>query len=377
MAVAVLVALPLTAVAQEGSAPFVLTRNLILVPVSINNTGPYSFILDVGAPHPVIALDAAQSLKLDPDPNARIDARDATGHPITAQVVRAGEFQVAGLAARDVPLVAMDLAPLTAMLGMGVAGLFSGRELGTEICIDFARTTLLVRRGAAVLNSEKDPWTTLCRFGEAGGPRVSALVDGKHVRAFVVDTAFSGTLAMPEAALKEAGLLTETAPRLVLDRQGEAAAAGATQVRLKRIRVGGAEMLDPLCTIGPPGGEARLGIGFLSHFRVTLNTGKELLRLEPVAEGPQKDPPVFGVGLAIDRFQDGYWTVWVAKGSPAARAGIVSGAVLLEVDGKSMKDLSYPGATERIGIGEGAQRTVSVSQGGGAMTVTLIGERLL
>jgi predicted aspartyl protease len=370
----------IVALAEEDQVTFAVVRDKIVVPVSLNGVGPYPFIWDLSAIQPVMANEVAGFLQLTPDPAARVEVRDDAGHVTTAAPVQVSEFQVGNRSFRDMPFLVMDLTPWTQLLGTPAAGLFGARVPGAEYAIDFERNLLTVRPGDSEEGlRETDPLTVRLQWNARGQPTVQALVDGNHMRRFVLDTTFGGVVGISEQTLSGMGLGTADAPRLTVEetKEGAPKPAGRTQIRLKSIRVGGAEVVDPVCMVDMPNEEARIGLGFLKHFRVTISIDKGLLCLESQGALSVKDGPVCGCGLSVGHFSEGYWSVWVAKGSPAARAGLVSGARLMEIDGKDMKGAVYAAASEPLAGAEGATVTVTVSQDGERRTVLLALEKLL
>lgn len=366
--------------AAEGTASFTVGHNKLEVAVWLEGVGPYPFMLDLAAERPTMDAAVAAYLNLPKDPAARLEARDAANRPVAAHVVHVKAFQFAGLPPRGAAFVAADLTPFARLLGGAVAGVFSGRELGSELAINFERNQLVLRDNAsAALVSANEPRVIRLQAGQSAGPVVSGLVDGKHVWPFAIDTTFGGVMGVPERALEETGLLTAETTRLSVANPTDRAITptGQTQIRLESLRIGGAKMLEPVCALLESTDTPRIGLGFLKHFRVTLNFEKNLIRLEPTAPGPLKDPPVVGCGLTPAHYDGRHWTVWVAKQSPAGRAGLTSGGLLLEIDGKSMEGASGAEVSKGLEMKEGGHIEVAVLQSGETRSATLIAEKLL
>jgi len=364
--------------AGEGAVSITVSRNAVGVSVALNGAGPYSFVLDLGAPHPVVDAEVAAFLNFEKLPVPAVEARGFSGEGVRADVVRIERFAVGDAMARDVRFLAMDLGPLTALFGERVSGVFSGRELGAEAAVDLAGRTLTLRRASEALVVDDRASNTVSMVEDAGGvPTVSAVLNGRHVRPVVIDTTFGGTVGVSEPALRELGLLTADTPRLTLAAPCDGVAMGETQIRLERVRVGGAEVLEPVCVVLGPGEAPRLGLGFLRHITATVNFERGLLRLRPGAKPPLRDPGIVGFGLSPARWDGGAWRVWVAQGSPAARAGFASGDVLEKVDDQSVAPLSYGELAARLEAQEGDGVTVTLSRRGGPQTATLVAERLL
>lgn len=229
------------------------------------------------------------------------------------------------------------------------------------------------------LRNETDPEVTPLRFSETGMPMVDAVVDGQHAQAFAIDTAFGGTVAIPEDTLEHLGILRESTRRLSVDGTGTGFSPpdGDTQIRLARIAIGKAAVLDPICAVLAPGDTPRLGIGFLKYMRVAINFDAKRARIEPATAATPREPRITGCGLCPARFDGSYWSLWAAKDSPAAWAGLVSGAVLMSVNGEEMNNKPYESVAESLDVDDGAEVSVGVLQGGVMRTVTLAGAKLL
>jgi len=75
-----------------------------------------------------------------------------------------------------------------------------------------------------------------------------------------------------------------------------------------------------------------------------------------------------GIGLSVTRVKRGLRAVRVFKGSPAQMAGIETGDVIVEVEGRSIAGLSSAAATKRIKGPEGTEVTVGVVRSPGRRT---------
>ncbi len=356
--------------AGEGGVGFGMPRDMVAVPVTLNEVGPYPFVLDFGVARSVITRDVATYLKLPIDPGG-------ASQPLAA--VRS--FKAADLPAQEVACVVMDLSPFSRRLGTPVAGVLSGRDIAGEFTLDFGRDTVTGNAGeeGRAFKNPDDPRAVSIELPAEGLPTVNVLLNGKHAEKMAIDPAFGGVMSAPEETLQPLGLIGDETPRLTVEGLADDAPKflGQTQVRLKSMRVGNAELFDPLCQIAPASEPMRLGLGFLSHFRATFDFEKRLLRLDPIAKPPLHDPPIVGYGLAPAEFREGRWSVWVAKGSPAALAGMVSGDVLIEVGGEDASNLAYSALAARLAANEGAALGVTFAHGPDRHEVTLNAAKLL
>lgn len=354
--------------AEDTPAPLVCVRNRPLVPVSLDENGPYYMLLDLALPRPVISAEVAGYLKLETVPG------DSPGW----NLVTLRAFQWGGLPAVSKTCVSTDLVLLSGLLGMSVAGIVNPRELGAEMVLDIGRGGFSVHAASAtVVHDEKDPRVVkMSRVGDL--PAVPALLNGTVLRTCVLDTTFGGVIAVSEGLLLELGIALEKEPKLVVQSPpgytGDP--EGRVQIRLKDLRVGVAGIHSPVCTVEPGTKPPRIGVGFLKHFGATINFDRKLIRWEESAE-PARGEPIVSCGLTLDAFRGGRWRVWVAAGSPADREGVVSGSELVRVNGKDMSDVSYAEACEALPSDEGKQAEITLMHDTETRTVTLSAEKLL
>jgi len=356
---ALLVFVPLCASAwsEERTVPFDVVRGRILVPALLNGEKVNPFLLDLCVQSPVCDRATAQQYGLLA-PDAAAEAR----------IGRAELFQVGNAPARDCGFVIMDLSGFTHSLATPVLGIFSGREIADEIVLDFEQNSLVLRKGrAAELESDQQPDTVRILDGPAETLMVSAVLGGRHVRPVLLDTAFAGTLAVPERVLREAGLIGSATRRIDVIRQEDAQpsdaipsqmSSGETQVRLSGVRIGAAEIQSPVCTLLKDGQTPRVGLGFLRHFTVTINYASRLVRLENLSPGLPQDPDIAGIGLVPGSFDGRCWSVWVVSGSSAVEAGIKPGCRLISVNEREAEGLDFAQVLALLDTTEG--ETVSV-----------------
>jgi hypothetical protein len=279
---------------------------------------------------------------------------------------------------RNLTVTVLDLRTFKRRLGAPVAGVLTGREFGGHVRVDFAAGGIDFSTPETPL-AATDPGVVPFEPADAGTPVVSGTLDGQHVVPFAIDTTLAATMSAPEAMLRELGLIGDSTPRLELDAPPTGQVhPGQTQVRLKSVRVGVAEIRDPICSIGVGGQQARIGTGFLRRFRVTLDFDGKLARFESLDPAqPPRDPPLHGYGVGLWRYNGAYWMIWVAQRSPAARAGLVSGGILTGVDGKDVSGMGYDAVAVLLQPHGDTKLTLSVLQGDDTHTVELVPEDLL
>lgn len=362
-----------------AEAQFTRVRDVLLAPVHVNGVGPYPFVLDLGIREAVVNTDVAAYLHLGTgsEEGEQGEGKEAPSVAVAAvESLRVGE-EVLPVAT----VLVMDLGGFEARLGQRVAGVLPGMLAGKRLTLDFEHEQVAFRDAGRDENRSKPGMRTVPIRFDRGCPEVSGLIDGKHLRPFVVDTTCAATVAMPEDVLRELKLLEADTPRLCLmpGPDGSSAPLGHTQIRLGELRLGGATVAEPVCVVLEAGGKARIGLGFLGHYCVTLGRdgGKGWLRLANAGDKRVSDPAIVGHGLTLASYRGGDWSVCVAAESPAARAGLVSGDLLVAVGGEEAKGRSYAEVMEKLSGAPGQETEVAVLHLGEEKTVALTAERLL
>lgn len=350
----------------------------VLIPVTINGVGPYPCLLDLNAPGPVIDTEVAGFLKLPPLEGVRVTRSTRSGKEIAATAAQVTSMEAGGATARNLAVTTMDLATFKRRLGGPVAGIISGREFGAHLGLDLPAKTIAFSKPETPL-AATDPGVINIQLDASGAPVVNATIDGKHARAFRLDTASAASVSMPESVLRELGLFTEQTPRLELDMPPTGFTyPGQTQVRLETIRVAAAELRDPVCALGGDGEPARIGLGFLCRFRLRIDYDAKLARLEAIDPAqPAFEPPLAGYGIGLWKFNGEYWMIYVARNSSAANAGLVTGGILTTVGAQDLKGMGYDAIAALLEPHGGTKINVSVLQGDDVHSVELVSAALL
>ena len=354
-----------TPAALSAGHEVTIVRGRAFVPVWLDGVGPYPFLVDTAAPY--VALDA---------PIAATLGLPSVGEPeqiggFTAQRVRVQALEVAGRPAIGCGAYAAGLAPMESVYGLRVAGILGLPGLPERFLLDCEGGR--IARYPLEMGPEwiAVPMTT----GPGGVMRVPVTLNGAHAVEAELDTAFSGTLALPRDLLEQWGLFTEHTPRLrVADGDG---VRGATQIRLPECTVGPLEVVTPLCEVLEEHAAPRLGMRFYTRFALALDRAAGTLHLRPLVPVPWHDPPVHSAGVTPAEQVEDLWSLFVAEDSPAQRAGLVSGDLLVSVNGMDMAGQSCDYAHRALTGQPATVLDIAVLRGGEALAVTVaIGESL-
>lgn len=348
----------------------------MVIDASLNGAGPYPLLVDMGQPRSVIAGDVAEAQRLPQASSVLVEAPgsgDAVLDIVHIEAVVVGETRFGPMTC-----AVMDLSAMAVVLGAPVAGILGGRDLAASIAFDFAASELVLRGPDDGRPFEKDdPGVLALNRLDDGGLTTGALINGRLHLPFELDMTFPGLVALPEDLAQNNALIGPATRRL------EAVGAplapsvfGGIQFRLDAVKLGAAVVRRPVCSLVAAGEPARLGVGFMKQCRLTIDYAQSLARVE----GPGSavtDPPIVGCGLTPDHCVDGVWSVWVARHSPADRAGIAPASWLLHVGGHAVAGASAEQVMGWLSAPEGENIHVVVSHEGHESEVTLIAERLL
>jgi len=121
-----------------------------------------------------------------------------------------------------------------------------------------------------------------------------------------------------------------------------------------------------------------LGYSFLKHYRIALDFPRGLLWLDP-SRGDVRDrlEEYSHPGLQLESVGEEVRIFAVAKGSPAARAGIRVGDQLVEIDGESVSDLDVVAVARRLEGAPGTTLLLGLRRGQREWICRLVRRRLL
>ena len=276
---------------QTSHEPWVTIRlagskqALILVPVSVDGRGPYSFVLDTGATSTVVSNELADALALPRE--EKQDGRGAAGK-MTLFKSRLPSLTVGHETLESLPVSVADLSFLGRAMGEQVDGALGYSVLKHfAMTLDYATNALMLRRAVDGTERALDESEIAFRWASAEDPLVvvPVFVKDRGPYDFALDTGASSTLISLELAA-ELGLATEKTSQLT-------AGGGngtVSRVQLSSLAVGAARQenlaaaaSDFLTQLNAELGSKLQGIvgyDFLRHYRVTLDFPRSALTLE-------------------------------------------------------------------------------------------------
>ena len=323
-------------------------RGRLLVPVLVDGSGPYPFLLDTCLRMPIIERDLA----------AKLYAGDL---PVNGTVIHLGQLQFGGFNADALDAILAGLGELSARLGRELGGILPAHQPGCEVSLDFVAKQARWRpmEKAILQTAQRD--TVAMTLDAAGAPVVEAALGGSFMRRLRVDSASGGGLALTARTIAETGIAVGDAPAMVVPLSDGVV---LRQCRVSAIRIADTPLERPLCLVLDNGETDRLGVEVLRRFRVTLNYEAGLARFEVLAKGDDGGTgPLVTYGLVLQFLRGGLWEVAVAENSPAYQAGLRTGDALLEINGASVADARAESIEEMLRPDTGYSVTLTCQRG--------------
>ncbi|MBM3872244.1 MAG: hypothetical protein FJ382_00640 [Verrucomicrobia bacterium] len=312
------------------SLPVVLTAHTPVIELPRGKSGKWRFLVDTGSSVTLVSPDfAAQAARRGTTPEgAGVSVRSASGEWITLPAVTLRRLDLGGVRFESVPAVVYNFDALSDHFGEridGILGFPLFRE--TVLTLDYPQSTL--RLTPAGSSGGLTPGSRL-RFDPANRvPLVPMEIAGQAVNV-LVDTGSDGGLQLNPTGLT----VPFRAPPV--DGAKVATLLGDRQQRLARLEgnvlLGSHVFAQPVVdlneSLGSVGGDA------LRHFVVTFDQARgEMTVFRDPGRSPET-PPIRSGGLSFRR-TPAYWRVsHVIPGSPAAKAGIQEGDLVIRIEGE-------------------------------------------
>lgn len=115
-------------------------KPILLVPTSINGTGPYQFALDTGASLTILSAELAHRLGVE-----KGEAKEGigAGGPLAVSRSRVESLAVGAARRENLPVGVADLTPLSEAVGTTLEGILGYNFLkGFRVTIDYPHATL-------------------------------------------------------------------------------------------------------------------------------------------------------------------------------------------------------------------------------------------
>lgn len=326
--------------ATSTSVPFRLLNNHIYVEGRVNGRGPYTFIVDTGG-HTLLSpkVVAEAGLRaMGNAPEAGAGAKQSSTGFVPVRTISIGAVEMHNQVAFATGIYTPDIE------GIPVDGM-----VGFEL---FRRLIVQIDYGRRVLTFTEPGHASFSNAGVAVPfvfythlPFVHGRIDGIPAT-FDIDTGSRSELDVTSPAVVRFHLHDRY-------RRGVRAVTGwgvggpsqSYVVRLHSVSLGTVTVNGPVADLSDAARgsfsdanyDGNIGSGFLKQFVVTFDYGHQVMYLNRIEPTPPDVGDFDRSGLWINAMKGGYIVTYVAAGSPAAKAGLHTSDVILELDGRQAR----------------------------------------
>jgi len=363
--------------------PFVLNSNHIYIPVIIGGSKPLSFILDTGAGGPVLDTQTAKDLGLKII--GKFEGRGAGEGTQEANLVSLANVKLGDLVIDSASVMTISLKPLSKYEGMPVDGIL-GYDIFSRfvVKVDYENQKLTLYEPSSFKYEGKGEILPITL--ENSNPHVKAKIDGQYEGNFVIDTGARSELVLYTPFVQKYNFEAKTGKKIdVFSGIGIGGKAPGKVTRVKSIDIGKFNIPAPVTTLSSSEKGAfasekidgNIGGGILKRFTVIFDYPNQRMILEPNGNFAYEDDFDMA-GLWLTKEGDTTKVDFVVKDSPAFKAGIKEGDLVLKMNGQPTKDLLLRDIREMFKAGQGKKVSlIIINSEGKEKTVELRLKKLI
>jgi membrane-associated protease RseP (regulator of RpoE activity) len=284
----------------------------------------------------------------------------------------------------SVSAATIGLKPLNKYEGMSVEGIL-GYDIFSRfvVKIDYENQKLSLYEPSSFEYEGKGE--TLPITLENNHPHIKAIIDGQYEGNFVVDCGARSSLALHTPFVQKYDLLAKTGKKIdVFSGIGIGGKVKGTVTRVKSIQIGSFKIPAPLTTLASSQAGAfasektdgNIGGGILRRFTVIFDYPNQRMILEPNSNFAYEDN-LDMAGLWLTKDSGTTQVDFVIEDSPAAKAGIKEGDLIIKINGRNTKDLLLRDMREMLKASEGETVSLIINSEGKEKSIELQLEKLI
>jgi len=359
----------------QTTVPFLLANNHVYIQASFNGSKPLNVIVDTGG-HDILVPDSAAALGIKVE-GAQPSTGSGSGVTLGG-LARVQSIRVGGAILKDQPISVLKFS--NAAEGVDEQGM-----IGYEFIARFITRFDYGKHELTFIDKKhfdpRDAGTPVPFRFYHQFPEVLGSYDGIPGR-FGIDTGARNVLSLTSPFAKRNHIIErEKNGAKALTGWGVGGPSYGYVFRGKDLRLGDVTVKSPLTEFNLDKGgvgatEAfpnNVGSGLLKRFVVTFDYDHQLMYLKPIA-GKVDDLDTFDrSGMWLNVADKGFGIVNVGDGTPAAKAGIAAGDVIVAVDGKAASSMRLYDLRRRLrNDAVGTQVALTVERQGKPRKVTLV-----
>jgi len=359
----------------QTTVPFLLANNHVYIQASFNGSKPLNVIVDTGG-HDILVPDSAVALGLKvqgAQPSTGSGSGVTLGGVTRVQSIRVGDAIV-----KDQPISVLTFS--NAAEGVDEQGM-----IGYEFIARFITRFDYGKHELTFIDKKhfdpRDAGTPVPFRFYHQFPEVLGSYDGIPSR-FGIDTGARNVLSLTSPFAQRNHIIErEKNGAKALTGWGVGGPSYGYVFRGKDLRLGDVTVKSPLTEFNLDKGgvgatEAfpnNIGGGLLKRFVVTFDYDHQLMYLKPIADKVDDLDTFDRSGMWLNVADKGFGIVNVGEGTPAAKAGIAAGDIVVAVDGKAASSMHLYDLRRRLrNDPPGTQVALTVERNGKPRTVTLV-----
>ncbi len=366
--------------------PFEMHRNLIVVPVYINQKGPYNFILDTGVGLTLITEPTLKdSLQLNTGVNISISGVGSDSD-LKAFIASGIQMQLGETSAKtlQVAVLSEDVFNLSSYVGIPIYGILGYQFFNSFVVhIKYSQTRLIVQNfddfkyrkgyGSAVpikIEAQKPYLTTMTQLQDNNKIPVKLIIDTGAGHALSLEQESNSAIQVPTPSIT--AQLGKGLSGTINGRLGRIKSVALDRFSLHNVLTSFPNFQDVGAKVFLVARNGNIGNELLKRFDVIFNYKQQLMYLRPNLNF--KDPfehDMCGLDLMASGKDYRRYTVnHVEPDSPAAEAGIMPGDEVISINLTDVATMTItkidklfhlrPGYNMLVGIQRGEQRIFTV-----------------